>query len=57
MATESRCKTSLEIDTAKELLGTTTVTKVRQRQTLVELLFQPGALELDNPEVMSGAWL
>ncbi len=72
MASESRRKTSFEIDTAKvdaarELLGTTTLTdtvdaalaeviKVRQRRTLVELLFRPGALELDDPEVMSGAW-
>ncbi|HEX3238751.1 MAG TPA: hypothetical protein VHR18_01290 [Solirubrobacterales bacterium] len=72
MATESRRKTSFEIDTAKvdaakELLGTTTLTdtvdaalaeviKVRQRRTLVELLFRPGALELDDPDVMSGAW-
>lgn len=72
MATESRRKTSFEIDTAKvdaakELLGTTTLTdtvdaalaeviKVRQRRALVELLFRPGALELDDPDVMSGAW-
>jgi hypothetical protein len=72
MATESRRKTSFEIDpakvdAAKELLGTTTLTdtvdaalaeviKVRQRRTLVELLFRPGALELDDPDVMSGAW-
>lgn len=72
MASESRRKTSFEIDpakvdAAKELLGTTTLTdtvdaalaeviKVRQRRTLVELLFRPGALELDDPDVMSGAW-
>jgi hypothetical protein len=65
-------KTSFEIDTAKldaakEVLGTKTLTdtvdaalsevvKLRQRKTLVELLFRPGALELDDPEVMSGAW-
>jgi hypothetical protein len=68
----SKRKTSFEVDTAKvdaarEVLGTTTLTdtvdaalseviKLRQRKTLVELLFRPGALELDDPDVMSGAW-
>jgi len=68
----SRRKTSFEIDTAKvaaakEVLGTRTLTdtvdaallevvKARQRKTLVELLFRPGALDLDDPEAMSGAW-
>jgi hypothetical protein len=72
MSTSSRRKTSFEIDTAKvdaakEVLGTKTLTdtvdaalsevvKLRQRKTLVEMLFRPGALELDDPEVMSGAW-
>jgi hypothetical protein len=72
MGSASRHKTSFEIDTAKvdaakEVLGTRTLTdtvdaalsevvKLRQRKTLVELLFRPGALELDDPEVMSGAW-
>lgn len=72
MDAASRHKTSFEIDTvkvdaAKEVLGTKTLTdtvdaalsevvKLRQRKTLVELLFRPGALELDDPEVMSGAW-
>jgi hypothetical protein len=72
MGTASRHKTSFEIDTekvdaAKEILGTRTLTetvdaalaevvKLRQRKTLVELLFRPGALELDDPEVMSRAW-
>lgn len=67
-----RRKTSFEIDTAKveaakQVLGTRTLTdtidaalsevvKLRQRKTLVELLFRPGALDLDDPEVMSGAW-
>jgi len=32
------------------------VVKLRQRKALVELLFRPGALELDDPEAMSGAW-
>lgn len=67
-----RKKTSFEIDTAKveaakQVLGTSTLTdtvdaalaeviKLRQRKTLVELLFRPGALDLDDPDVMSGAW-
>jgi hypothetical protein len=71
-AASKRKKTSFEIDTAKvdaakEVLGTATLTdtvdaalseviKLRQRKTLVELLFRPGALELDDPDVMSGAW-
>jgi hypothetical protein len=65
-------KTSFEIDpakveAAKEVLGTKTLTdtvdvalsevvKLRQRKTLLELLFRPGALALDDPESMSGAW-
>lgn len=72
MASSAKHKTSFEIDTAKvdaakELLGTKTLTetvdaalaeviKVRQRKTLAALLFRPGALELDDPDVMSGAW-
>lgn len=68
----SRRKTSFEVDTAKvdaakEVLGTKTLTdtvdaalsevvKVRQRRALVELLFRPGALELDDSDAMSGAW-
>lgn len=68
----TRHKISIEIDTAKidavkELLGTKTLTdtvdaalseviKVRQRRDLVEILFRPGALDLDNSEVMSRAW-
>jgi hypothetical protein len=72
MDATSKRKTSFEIDTAKvdaakEILGTRTLTdtvdaalsevvKLRQRKTLVELLFRPGALELDDPEVMSRAW-
>jgi hypothetical protein len=67
-----RRKTSFEIDpvkldAAREVLGTRTLTetvdaalsevvRVRQRKTLVELLFRPGALELDDPEIMSRAW-
>jgi hypothetical protein len=72
MSSSTRRKTSFEIDTAKvdaarEVLGTKTLTdtvdaalaevvKLRQRKALVELLFRPGALELDDPEVMSRAW-
>ncbi len=72
MATASRRKTSFEIDPAKvaeakAILGTKTLTetidaalgevvKVHQRQELVELLFTPGTLALDDPGVMSKAW-
>jgi len=68
----TRRKTSFEIDTdkvsaAREILGTKTLTdtvdaalaevvKLRQRRQLAELLFRPGALELDDPETMAGAW-
>lgn len=72
MARASRHKTSFEIDTAKvetakDILGTKTLTdtvdaalsevvKLRQRRQLLDLLSTPGALELDDPEVMRGAW-
>ncbi len=72
MSTAIRRKTSFAIDTAKvqaakEVLGTKTLTdtvdaalsevvKLRQRRDLLELLSTPGALELDNPDVMAGAW-
>jgi len=72
MAAVGRKKTSFEIDTAKvaaakEVLGTKTLTetvdealaevvKLRQRRQLVELLFRPGALALDDVETMTGAW-
>ncbi len=72
MAIATRRKTSFEIDTAKvnaakEVLGTKTLTdtvdaalsevvKLQQRRKLIELLSTPGALELDDPEVMSSAW-
>jgi hypothetical protein len=72
MATATKRKTSFEIDpakvaAAKEVLGTKTLTetvdvalsevvKLRQRKTLLELLFRPGALALDDPDAMSGAW-
>ena len=72
MSVTTRRKTSFEVDVAKvqaakEILGTTTLTdtvdaalsevvKLRQRKALVELLFTPGALALEDPEVMAGAW-
>lgn len=72
MATTARRKTSFEVDfdkvaSAKEILGTHTLTetvdaalgeviRLDQRRRLVELLFTPGRLQLDDPEVMAGAW-
>ena len=72
MDSPARHKTSFEIDTAKvsaakEVLGTRTLTdtvdaalaevvKLRQRRQLVELLFRPGALALDDPETTADAW-
>jgi hypothetical protein len=68
----SKRKTSLEIDfdkveSAKQILGTRTLTdtvdaaleeviKLQQRRRLVEMLFTPGRLQLDDPAVMAGAW-
>jgi len=68
----TRRKTSFEIDfekvrRAKELLGTTTITAtvdaaldeviaLERRRQLVDLLFSADVLDLDDPEVMSGAW-
>ncbi|HEV7482222.1 MAG TPA: type II toxin-antitoxin system VapB family antitoxin [Solirubrobacterales bacterium] len=65
-------KTSFEIDpekldAAKRVLGTKTMTETVDaaldeivkrggREKLLELLSTPGLLELDNPEVMKGAW-
>ena len=65
-------KTSFEVDFAKvdaarRALGTRTLTetvdaaldevvKREQRKQLVELLFTPGVLEIDDPDVMAGAW-
>jgi len=72
MTSTARRKTSFEIDTAKvaaakEILGTKTLTdtvdaalsevvRLRQRRHLLELLSTPGALELNDPKVMAGAW-
>src|ERR1700733_4810117 len=65
-------KTSFEIDSdkvnaAREILGTKTLTetvdialdeivKREGRRKLLEILDTPGALELDNPDVMKGTW-
>lgn len=70
--TIAKHKTSFEIDTdkvdaAKEILGTKTMTEtvdaaldriVKRRlvEEFIELLDTPGALELNDPEVMKGAW-
>jgi hypothetical protein len=70
--TIARRKTSFEVDTekvkaAKEILGTKTMTEtvdaaldevvnLQLRQKFIEMLDKPGALELDNPDVMKGAW-
>jgi len=72
MSIAARHKTSFEIDTAKaqaakDILGTKTLTdtvdaalsevvKLRRRRDLLELLSTPGALALDDPDVMAGAW-
>jgi hypothetical protein len=72
MAMTARRKTSFEVDfdkvdAARGILGTKSLTdtvdaaleevlKLRERQRLVELLFEPGALELGDPDVMAGAW-
>jgi hypothetical protein len=72
MATAPWRKTSFEVDfdkvdAARGILGTKTLTdtvdaalgeviRLQERQHLVELLFQPGALGLDDPDVMTGAW-
>jgi hypothetical protein len=72
MAIPPRRKTSFEVDFAKvdaarTILGTRTLTetvdaaldevvKRQQRGKLVEMLFTPGVLDIDDPEVMTGAW-
>lgn len=68
----SRRKTSFEVDFAKvdaarAILGTSTLTetvdaalsevvKLGERKRLAALLFEPGALQLDDPVAMAGAW-
>lgn len=72
MSTTTRRKTSFQVDFAKVesargILGTNTLTdtvdaaldeviRLQQRRHLVEMLFTAGRLDLDNPEVMAGAW-
>ena len=72
MVSTARRKTSFEVDfdkveSAKEILGTRTLTetvdaaldeviRLQQRRRLVELLFTPGRLQLDDPDLMAGAW-
>jgi Arc/MetJ family transcription regulator len=72
MRTTTRRKTSFEVDfekvdSARAVLGTKSLTdtvdaalsevvKLRQRRDLLELLSTPGALALDDPDVMAGAW-
>ena len=72
MASPPRRKTSFEVDfdkveQAKTLLGTTTLTdtvdaalaeviRLHDRRRLVEMLFTPGVLDLDDANVMGSAW-
>lgn len=72
MSTKPRRKTSFEVDfakveQAKALLGTTTLTetvdaalgeviRLHERRRLVEMLFTPGTLDLDDSDVMRSAW-
>ena len=67
-----RRKTSFEVDfakveRAKKLLGTTTLTEtvdaaldeviaLQRRRELIDLLFSGEGVDLDNAEVMAGAW-
>jgi len=72
MASGHRRKTSFEVDfakveRAKALLGTSTLTetvdaalaeviRLHDRRRLVEMLFTPGILDLDDSDVMRSAW-
>ena len=72
MGFPNRRDVSMEFDVAavhaaEDVLGTRTpgeavdaalteVVTVRQREALLEVLSTPGALELENPDVMAGAW-
>jgi len=67
-----RRKTSFEVDfakveRAKHVLGTSTLTDtvdaaldeviaLQRRRELVDLLFEDEGLDLDDPDVMTGAW-
>jgi hypothetical protein len=55
------------VEQVKALLGTSTLTetvdaalgeviRLHQRRRLVEMLFTPGVLELDDSDVMQSAW-
>ena len=72
MSSNPRRKTSFQVDfgkveQAKALLGTSTLTetvdaalgeviRLHERRRLVEMLFTPGVLELDDSDVMRSAW-
>lgn len=72
MPSEHRRKTSFEVDfakvaQAKAVLGTSTLTetvdaalgeiiRLHDRRRLVEMLFTPGVLDLDDSDVMRSAW-
>jgi predicted negative regulator of RcsB-dependent stress response len=72
MASAARRKTSFEVDftkvdAARNILQTKSLTetvdaalneviKLEQRQRLADLLFEPGALDLDDRSAMAGAW-
>lgn len=72
MPAAARRKTSFAVDfdkltSVKEILGTQTLTDtvdaalaevidLDRRRRLVELLFTPGKLQLDDSDVMSRAW-
>jgi hypothetical protein len=72
MDSASRRKTSFEVDfnkveQVKAVLGTRTLTdtvdaalgeviRLHDRQRLVEMLFTPGVLDLDDGDVMRSAW-
>ena len=72
MDSSPRRKTSFEVDfdkveQAKAVLGTTTLTdtvdaalgeviRLHDRRRLVEMLFTPGVLDLDDGDVMRSAW-
>jgi hypothetical protein len=72
MGIADRRKTSFEVDfgkveTAKGILGTRTLTEtvdaalaevinLQARRRLVDVLFTPGATQLDDPTVMADAW-
>ena len=72
MAAAERRKTSFEVDfgkveQAKAVLGTTTLTdtvdaalaeviQLNERRRLIEILFTPGVLDLDDGDLMRSAW-